>query len=101
MCYTTPKNLPLYKETKVMVEQMKDEEDKYWFRVWLNDELVFKRKNTKAKEFKNVHLYKTDPWYRAAKACVTDVFFRNVVDANEKGNTKTIFGFTYLHFSYL
>merc|ERR1719450_223965 len=70
-CAWTP-YLPLNRWAKVGVRQQL-EGSSYVYRVFVNGEEVFKKVNTQPREFHNVKVYASDPWYVAQRGYIKDV----------------------------
>jgi len=73
LAYTTPKDLPITKYTNVKVEQLMNNQGKYYYKIIINGKLVYNVVQTKPTEFKNVKLYASDPWYAHADVYVRDL----------------------------
>ena len=55
------------------------------YQIKINGKLAINKVNSDARVFKNVRLWRSDPWYPAAKACVKNFFFANILKGKEQG----------------
>ncbi|XP_066913880.1 uncharacterized protein [Clytia hemisphaerica] len=81
-CYNS-KPLAQGKYTTVLVRQVKQVKgNKYLYQIYINGRRVMNKINKDPRVFKNVKLYRSDPWYPATKACVKSFIFGNIRNRN-------------------
>ena len=73
---TTP--VQLFKWVAINISQTKVEDD-YQYKVEINGEVVHMAKNTQPREFENVKIYISDPWYPALPGYVRNVYMKGKV----------------------
>lgn len=72
-CYNSFRDLPLFKQSFVIVQQIKTSRPRWYrYQIIVNGIRVKSVINTKAEIFSNVKYYTSDPWYTPAKAVLTN-----------------------------
>jgi hypothetical protein len=66
-----------------MIRQKQKIDGEYWYQILINDKLLHQVVNRKPQLFKNVKFYESDPWYKSAEACITNMVL-NIFKHNGK-----------------
>lgn len=74
-CFNTPQ-LEQDVYSKILIRQKQKEDGKYWYEIFVNDKLLHQVVNRKPQAFKNVKFYESDPWHKAAEACLRNLVLK-------------------------
>ena len=67
---TSVTTVPMHKYTKVVVSQLTNEKDEVVYALQINGNCVHSEVNSDAREFDNLIVYASDPWYNPANATI-------------------------------
>ena len=80
----TPTPLPTNQWTKVKITQVNPVQDDYKYELSINDEPFHSQMHTAAKEYTNVKVYASNPWYNPAQASIRNLKIRNLKSGSRK-----------------
>ena len=67
-CTTSTVSVPMYKVSKIVVQQVQDHRNNYNFEVFLNGQKIQSTYNSRPQIFIKVRITSSDPWHQSAKA---------------------------------
>uniref|UniRef100_A0A7M5WQS8 Uncharacterized protein n=1 Tax=Clytia hemisphaerica TaxID=252671 RepID=A0A7M5WQS8_9CNID len=83
--FTTPEELPTDRYTSIKLKLSKSENGEDLYQAFVNNKKVYERSGSFSKEYKNVRVYLSSPWYGSADALVKDLEYQSPLNAVNKG----------------
>ena len=77
-CFTSKKNLPMNKFTRVVIQQVAMKDGRFKYQITINKIVVHKVINKGPRSYKNVKMYASSPWAKPARAVLKNLKFRNL-----------------------
>lgn len=78
--YFTKTDLPTNEMSTITLEQIQDdsEQGKFFYKIYVNNALLLRVENKHPEVYRNVIVYKSDPWYSAANAIIKNFNYYSI-----------------------